>query len=107
MKKTRKKRKKRKKTKKQTKKTESYSLPEEDPAEEDPLFKPPDSLHHQNAADMQARITALATYMGHASAVSTQHYLVFLEPFAEATSDRFARHCATFLAPTDTHGGAQ
>lgn len=47
--------------------------------------------------DVQAKLPALATYMGHASAVSTQHYLSFLEPFAEVASERFARHCDPFI----------
>jgi hypothetical protein len=41
----------RKKNKKQPKKTGCCHPLEEDPAEEDPLFKPPDSLHFQNGGD--------------------------------------------------------
>jgi integrase len=48
--------------------------------------------------DVQAKLPALATYMGHVSIVSTQHYLALLEPFAQEASARFARHCEPFLA---------
>jgi integrase/recombinase XerD len=48
--------------------------------------------------DVQAKLPALATYMGHVSVVSTQYYLSFLEPFAEAASERFAQYCAPFVS---------
>ncbi len=47
--------------------------------------------------DVQSKLPALATYMGHVSIVSTQHYLALLEPFALEASARFARHCEPFL----------
>jgi integrase len=62
---------------------------------------------YRTGVDVQAKLPALATYMGHASALSTQHYLALLEPFAEAASERFARHCATFLPPTAPDGGVR
>jgi integrase len=55
--------------------------------------------------DVQAKLPALATYMGHVSVVSTQHYLSFLEPFAEAASERFAQHCDPFVSTAS--GGDQ
>jgi len=55
--------------------------------------------------DVQAKLPALATYMGHVSVVSTQYYLSFLEPFAEAASERFARHCDPFLGTASGGGG--
>lgn len=43
--------------------------------------------------DVQAKLPALATAMGHVSIASTAYYLAFLEPLAAAASARFARHC--------------
>lgn len=47
--------------------------------------------------DVQAKLPALAASMGHASVASTAHYLTFVEPLAQAASDRFAQHCASIL----------
>ncbi|MGL4890243.1 MAG: tyrosine-type recombinase/integrase [Billgrantia desiderata] len=52
---------------------------------------------YQAGVDVQAKLPALATYMGHVSVVSTYHYLSMFEPFAEAASERFARHCRPFI----------
>jgi integrase len=49
--------------------------------------------------DVHTKLPALATYMGHVSIVSTQHYLALLEPFAQEASERFDRHCQSFLDP--------
>lgn len=62
---------------------------------------------YRAGTDVQARLPALATYMGHVSIVSTQYYLRFLEPFAEVASERFARHCRPFLAASPDDGGAR
>jgi len=43
-------------------------------------------------ADVQAKLPALATAMGHVCVASTAHYLALLDPIAEAASERFARH---------------
>ena len=48
-------------------------------------------------ANVQAKLPALATSMGHVSVVSTAYYLALLDPVAEAASERFARHCASLL----------
>jgi integrase/recombinase XerD len=53
---------------------------------------------YRAGVDVQAKLPALATYMGHVSIVSTQHYLALLEPFAREASALFARHCEPFLA---------
>lgn len=50
--------------------------------------------------DVQAKLPALATYMGHVSIISTQHYLARLDPFAREASARFARHCEPFVSET-------
>lgn len=57
--------------------------------------------------DVQAKLPALAAYMGHVSIVSTQHYLGFLEPVAEAACELFARHCGPFLDTSSAPGGAR
>jgi integrase len=56
------------------------------------------SRWYRTGADVQARLPALATYMGHVSILSTQYYLPILDAVAQETSERFDRHCARFLA---------
>jgi integrase len=48
--------------------------------------------------DVQARLPALATYLGHVSILSTQYYLPILDVVAQEASDRFEQHCERFLA---------
>lgn len=48
--------------------------------------------------DVQAKLPALSTAMGHVSIASTAYYLSLLEPVAEAASTRFARHCRRVFA---------
>jgi integrase/recombinase XerD len=55
--------------------------------------------------DVQAKLPALATSMGHVSIASTAYYLSFLEPVAEAASERFAKHCLHFLSLVPGEGG--
>lgn len=56
-------------------------------------------------ADVQAKLPLLATYLGHVSIVSTQHYLPFVEPLGGAASARFAaRYGALVHGPAE--GGA-
>jgi integrase/recombinase XerD len=57
--------------------------------------------------DVQTRLPALATYLGHVSVVSTQYYLTFLQATAEAASERFHTHSATWLTPSVQEGGRQ
>ena len=57
--------------------------------------------------DVQSKLPSLATYMGHVSIVSTQHYLTFLEPVAQSASDLFAHHCGSLLDWASTQGGAR
>ena len=54
---------------------------------------------YRAGVDVQSKLPALATYMGHVSIVSTQHYLALLEPFAQEANERFDRHCQSFLDP--------
>jgi integrase len=55
--------------------------------------------------DVQARLPALCTYMGHSSLRSTQHYLVVFDAIAQAASERFEAHCAAFLSSRPLPGG--
>jgi integrase/recombinase XerD len=60
---------------------------------------------YRAGVDVQTRLPALATYLGHASVVSTQYYLTFLKATAEAASERFHNHCAAWLPPSTLEGG--
>jgi len=51
--------------------------------------------------DVQAKLPYLATYMGHVSIVSTQHYLHFIEQLAASASERFERLCGDLIAAPD------
>jgi len=53
---------------------------------------------YRTGADVQARLPALATYMGHVSILSTQYYLPIRDAVALEASKKFERHCARFLA---------
>ena len=60
---------------------------------------------YRAGVDVQARLPALSTYMGHSSLVSTQHYLVFFDAIAQAASERFDAYCAAFLPAVSLRGG--
>lgn len=62
---------------------------------------------YRAGADVQARLPALATYMGHSSILSTQYYLPVLDVVLEAASERFERHCARFLTAVRDERGAR
>jgi integrase len=47
------------------------------------------SRWYRTGVDVQARLPALATYLGHVSVLSTQYYLTFFPATAEAASERF------------------
>ena len=47
--------------------------------------------------DVQAKLPYLATYMGHVSIVSTQHYLHFVEQLAASASERFERRYGALI----------
>jgi integrase len=61
---------------------------------------------YQTGADVQARLPALATYMGHRSLLSTQYYLQFLPATAHAASERFRQHCGPFLRSASPVGAS-
>jgi integrase/recombinase XerD len=56
---------------------------------------------YRAGVDVQTRLPALATYLGHVSVVSTQYYLTFLAATAEAASERFHTHSAMWLTPRE------
>jgi integrase len=53
---------------------------------------------YRAGTDVQAKLPALSTAMGHVSIASTAYYLSLLQPVAEAASARFARHCLRVFA---------
>jgi integrase/recombinase XerD len=55
---------------------------------------------YRAGVDVQAKLPALATYMGHISVTSTEYYLPFAGDLAQAASEQFNRHCSRFLWPT-------
>ena len=55
--------------------------------------------------DVQAKLPLLSIYMGHVSITSTQYYLKWTEPLANAASERFAKHCAHLVQPLQIPGG--
>ena len=63
------------------------------------------SRWYRDGADVQARLPALATYLGHVSVLSTQYYLTFFPATAEAASERFHAHAAGWLSPDTVEGG--
>ena len=60
---------------------------------------------YHSGVDVQARLPALATYLGHSSVVSTQYYLTFLQATAELANERFHTHSAAWLFPSAVQGG--
>jgi integrase/recombinase XerD len=62
------------------------------------------SRWYRAGADVQARLPALATYLGHVSIVSTQYYLTFFPATAEAASEMFRAHAAVWLSPSRLEG---
>jgi integrase/recombinase XerD len=61
---------------------------------------------YRAGADVQAKLPFLATYMGHASIVSTEYYLQLIGPLAALASERFARHCGAVVTASVPLGGA-
>lgn len=61
---------------------------------------------YQAGVDVQARLPALTTYMGHGSIASTQYYLEFVEGLAQAACERFDRHCSRFLSSSRCGGSS-
>lgn len=62
---------------------------------------------YRAGVDVQAKLPALATAMGHVSIASTAYYLTFLDPIAEAASERFARHSQPIFDTSRIREGAR
>jgi len=62
---------------------------------------------YRAGVDVQAKLPALAAAMGHVSVASTAYYLAFLEPVAQAASERFAHHCRDLISALRGGGGAR
>ncbi len=62
------------------------------------------SRWYRTGVDVQARLPALATYLGHVSVLSTQYYLTFFPATAEAASERFHNYASVWLAPNAVEG---
>ena len=62
---------------------------------------------YRAGADVQSRLPALATYMGHVSILSTQYYLPVLDVVAEEASEKFGRHSACFFGDTPNERGGR
>lgn len=60
---------------------------------------------YRAGVDVQAKLPALATSMGHVSIASTAYYLALLDPVAQAASTRFSQHCESILAAFPAEGG--
>jgi integrase len=62
---------------------------------------------YRAGCDVQAKLPFLATYMGHVSIVSTEHYLHLVHQMVDCASDRFAAHCGALVTPAPMTGGGQ
>jgi integrase/recombinase XerD len=54
---------------------------------------------YRAGVDVDAKLPLLATYLGHGSAMSTHHYLHFIEPMRAAAGKRFAKLYASLIVP--------
>jgi integrase len=62
---------------------------------------------YRQDVDIEAKLPFLATYMGHASVVSTHYYLHWIEPLRTRASERFARHYGKLVVPVLGRKGRQ
>jgi len=62
---------------------------------------------YREGAEVAAKLPVLATYMGHASVVSTHYYLHWIEPLRTTASERFARHYGELVVPLLGRKGGQ
>lgn len=53
---------------------------------------------YRAGTDITARLPYLATYMGHVSVVSTQHYIHLVQQLGAHAGERFERHCGSVIA---------
>jgi len=62
---------------------------------------------YREGADVESKLPLLATYLGHGSAISTHHYLHFIEPIRTAASERFALHYGALITSPPARKGRQ
>ena len=62
---------------------------------------------YREGAEVEAKLPLLATYMGHASVVSTHYYLHWIEPLRTAASEKFTRHYGELVVPVPSRKGGQ
>jgi integrase len=62
---------------------------------------------YREGAEVEAKLPLLATYMGHASVLSTHYYLHWIEPLRKAASERFARQYGKLVVPVPGRKGGQ
>jgi integrase/recombinase XerD len=62
---------------------------------------------YRAGVDVQSRLPALATFMGHNTVESTFYYLPYFEEVAQLAAERFDRHCSRFLGVAAPMGGAR
>jgi ATP-dependent Zn protease len=60
---------------------------------------------YRDGVDVESKLPLLATYLGHGSALSTHHYLHFIEPIRTAASERFALHYGALVTPSPARKG--
>ena len=60
---------------------------------------------YRAGVDVNAKLPFLATYLGHASIVSTYYYLQFIEPLRALASKRFGDHYEKLVAPPNSKRG--
>lgn len=59
---------------------------------------------YRAGVDVQSKLPALATSMGHVSVVSTAYYLTLLDPVAHAASELFAAHASQVVGASPVTG---
>jgi len=62
---------------------------------------------YREGAEVAAKLPLLATYMGHASVVSTHYYLHWIEPLRTAAGEKFASHYGELVVPVPVREGGQ
>ncbi|MCI0719945.1 MAG: tyrosine-type recombinase/integrase [Acidobacteria bacterium] len=62
---------------------------------------------YRQGANVEAKLPLLATYMGHASVLSTHYYLHWIEPLRMAASERFSSHYGGLVVPVPERKGGR
>lgn len=62
---------------------------------------------YRQGANVGAKLPLLATYMGHASVVSTHYHLHWIEPLRTAANERFSSHYGGLVVPVPGRKGGE